>query len=100
MAKYEPTKELKEQIIQWYNETKNYTEIARRTGLSTFIIKRIVSENSSEILVDKVIVKYNGIIPKEHLIEWLNSENAHSIYYQKLKELSNELRANNGEFQD
>ena len=46
--KFEPSPELLEQILTRYNETKNYSQVSRETGLSTAIIKRIIQESGEE----------------------------------------------------
>ena len=53
--RYEPTPEMLANILKWYKETKNYTEVSRRTGLTVLIVKRIITENS-----DRIPVIYNG----------------------------------------
>ena len=89
--RYEPTAEMLANILKWYKETKNYTEVSRRTGLTVLIVKRIITENS-----DRIPVIYNGLPPKERQ-EY--SFDYHQ-YYSELKKLSEELRNNNGVLQD
>ena len=85
--RYEPTSEMLANILKWYKETKNYTEVSRRTGLTVTIIKRIITENS-----DRIPVIYNGLPPKEKEEYSFN----YFQYYEELKKLSEELRNNNG----
>ena len=85
--RYEPTPEMLVNILKWYKETKNYTEVSRRTGLTVTIIKRIITENS-----DRIPVIYNGLPPKEKEEYSFN----YFQYYEELKKLSEELRNNNG----
>ena len=44
-AKYVPTEEELKLIMQYYTEYKTYAEVARRTGLSLVVVKRIIDEN-------------------------------------------------------
>ena len=44
-AKYVPTEEELKLIMQYYAEYKTYAEVARRTGLSLVVVKRIIDEN-------------------------------------------------------
>ena len=44
--KFIPDAELLNTIITRYKETKNYSQVARETGLSVVVIKRILSENN------------------------------------------------------
>lgn len=85
--RYEPTSEMLANILKWYKETKNYTEVSRRTGLTVTIIKRVITENS-----ERIPVIYNGLPPKEREEYSFN----YFQYYEELKKLSEELRNNNG----
>ena len=85
--RYEPTSEMLANILKWYKETKNYTEVSRRTWLTVTIIKRVITENS-----ERIPVIYNGLPPKEREEYSFN----YFQYYEELKKLSEELRNNNG----
>lgn len=94
--KYEPTPEMLKQILDWYEETHNYSEVTRRSGLSSVVVKRIIVENTEP--KNSVIVKTNNFSPQEHYVDWLHTDfsQTYFTYYSKLKQLSEELRANNG----
>lgn len=45
--KFEPTPELRQQILIRYKETSNYSLISRETNLSVAIVKRIIQEGDA-----------------------------------------------------
>ena len=106
--RYEPTPEMLANIIKWYDETHNYNEVCRRTGLSTVIVKRIIDENKDKLktpintkgtrLATEIVVKYNGLTPIESKArpDW---DTYHS-YYSELGILAEKLRDSNGQLQD
>jgi hypothetical protein len=99
--RYEPTPELRNNILKWYKECGTYSEVARRSNLSVAIVKRIITEAKQE--EDSIIVKYHGVAKFENPNSWVlinNDELVYQKYYSLLKELCEELRLKNGELQD
>lgn len=101
--KYEPTPEERQQIVDWYQETKNYAEVSRRCGLSTLIVKRIVTESqvdkNNKVIPDKVELSCaTATIPIEQPRSWMKGEasEVYYHYYELLKKTSEEIRVNNG----
>ena len=102
--RYEPTPELRQNIINWYKETNNYAEVARRSNLSSVLVKRIINETeineSNKVIPEQIeVVCNNRIIPEEKGILWLKNcdeEQVYRHYYELLKDLSEELRRNDG----
>lgn len=99
--RYEPSLEEKNNIIQWYKKYGTYAEVARQSGLTPTLVKRIITEAKQE--EDCIIVKYNGMAKLENPNLWVLLEEEEKVYlkyYSLLKELCVKLRANNGELQD
>lgn len=102
--RFEPTPELRQNILDWYKETKNYAEVARRSGLSNLLVKRIITESKTDennkIIPDKIeVICNNKIIPQEKEISLFKNPNEEQVYYhyyELLQEVSEELRRNNG----
>ena len=82
--KFVPDEALLNTILTRYKETHNYSAVARETGLSVAIVKRIVSENTSNIS-GKTILVFTGNLPTEGEVP--PSKN---IFYYKLQELTKE----------
>ena len=66
-AKYIPTEEELKLILQYYAEYKTYAEVARRTGLSLVVVKRIIDENKPSCANKKIncLVYNDAFIPEE-----------------------------------
>lgn len=102
--RYEPTPELRQNIINWYKETNNYAEVARRSNLSSVLVKRIINETeideSNKVIPEQIeVICNNQTIPKEKEILWFkdyDGEQVYRRYYELLKDLSEELRRNDG----
>lgn len=105
MAKFIPTPEQLNTILTRYQETKNYSQVSRETGLSTAIIKRIISENegvssastesaakplpkpktTAQILAYRKEYQYTGLPPIETVCP------KKSVYYGKMAMLKQEF---------
>ena len=102
--RYEPTPELRQNIINWYKETNNYAEVARRSNLSSVLVKRIISETETDetnkVIPEQIeVICNNRTVPEEKEILWLkdcDKEQVYRRYYELLKDLSEELRRNDG----
>lgn len=65
-AKYIPNEEELKLIMQYYAEAGTYSEVARRTGLSLAVTKRIIDENKTTYVAKPVnYLTYSGILPTE-----------------------------------
>lgn len=66
-AKYIPTEEELKLMLQYYAEYKTYAEVARRTGLSLVVVKRIIDENKPSCVSKKVncLVYDDTFVPEE-----------------------------------
>ena len=66
-AKYVPTEEELKLIMQYYAEYKTYAEVARRTGLSLVVVKRIIDENKTSCVDKRVncLIYDDAFIPDE-----------------------------------
>ena len=66
-AKYIPTEEELKLILQYYAEYKTYAEVARRTGLSLVVVKRIIDENKPSCVNKKIncLIYDDAFIPEE-----------------------------------
>lgn len=78
-AKYVPTEEELKLMMQYYAEYKTYAEVARRTGLSLVVVKRIIDENKTSSVAKKVnCLVYDGAFipdePKEKRIKDFNKQ--------------------------
>lgn len=66
-AKYIPTEEELKLMLQYYAEYKTYAEVARRTGRSLVVVKRIIDENKPSCVNKKIncLVYNDTLIPEE-----------------------------------
>lgn len=102
--KFEPSPELLEQILTRYDETKNYSQVSRETGLSVTIIKRIIQESgegatntttvekplpkpktTAQILAYHKEYQYTGLPPVETTLP------KKSVYYGLMVQLKQEF---------
>lgn len=99
MSKYIPNKQELEDILAYYKQFGTYAAVARKTGLTTTIIKRLIEENKTtderakevpqEIKPIKMLV-YSGEIPQEPQIKYAHNFN------EEVEELYNKVIKNGG----
>lgn len=86
-AKYVPTEEELKLIMSYYSEAGTYSEVARRTGLSLPIVKRIIDENKTSYVGKRInCLVYDGAIPEEQKesIKFIFKEEADKLYKKVL----------------
>lgn len=89
--KYEPNEEELKLIMSYYAESGTYAEVARRVGLSTFIVKRIIDENN-KMRANRLIsaLTYDGPIPTEPSVK------DYRDFKEKVEEFYKEVGTNGG----
>ena len=90
-AKYIPNEEELKLIMQYYAEAGTYSEVARRTGLSLAVAKRIIDENKSSYVSKRVnCLVYDDAIPDEP------KEKIKRIFKDEVEEFYKEVLLNGG----
>ena len=90
-AKYVPTEEELKLIMQYYTEAGTYSEVARRTGLSLPVVKRIIDENKTSYIGKRVnCLIYDDVVPEEL------KENIKIDFKEEVEKLYKEVLLNGG----
>lgn len=90
-AKYVPTEEELKLIMSYYSEAGTYSEVARRTGLSLPVVKRIIDENKPSYIGKRInCLVYDDAIPEEQ------KENIKFVFKEEVEKLYKRVLLQNG----
>lgn len=64
-AKFEPSDELRKEMVEWYEEHKTYISVANKFGMSSAVASRIIKEYYAGKGNKANLFKYDGEDPEE-----------------------------------